>query len=444
MEGLGGTHWWDVDLNLLTRDMGLSAMRIAVDRVPGNLSQLVAAGVKVVASVWDPTISGARKVAKADGGHLNPTDYGKYADWIVNWIQNSPAQLYAFSPQNEPFFEPSYGGCIWTPQEMRDFLVVLSPKMDRCTRPCKIFWAENMVDRTFENKPFLELACNDPVAKKHADAFAVHGYLSDGFTPGNTNAQLWAFYAKLCKQYNVPLWQTEISGFANSWTGAFELAENIYMALRYGNVSLYTLWALNDGQGAVNEGYAVIAEGRPTSRFYACAVMYRFIRPGAVRIKTVGGENDLWTMAFWHPAENTLTLTFLNEGADKQVKLQGQLPSSFTVWRTSSGENCVQAGTVSPQNDITIKGNAITTLHGTGYTPSVAVSPDPGRFEQRPGFGSGALTVCGSRDAAPWWVLQLNGASVGRGRHSTIVNGLFLDADVLRRRNGQAAVMIMR
>jgi len=81
-------------------------------------------GAKVFASPWSPP---ARMKTNGNiiGGKLIPDSgaaYGKYLNDFALYMAANGAPLYAVSVQNEPDWNPSYEGCVWTGTEMRDFL----------------------------------------------------------------------------------------------------------------------------------------------------------------------------------------------------------------------------------------------------------------------------------------------------------------------------------
>ena len=88
--------------------------------------------LKFIFTVWSPPSSMKVKVENntrligtphpfgtKQGGALDPTKYGAYANYLADGIrlyQNEGINLYALSPQNEPFFVQSFNSC-WYKQE---------------------------------------------------------------------------------------------------------------------------------------------------------------------------------------------------------------------------------------------------------------------------------------------------------------------------------------
>ena len=88
--------------------------------------------LKFIFTVWSPPSSMKVKVENntrligtphpfgtKQGGALDPTKYGAFADWLNDGIQlyrNEGIEPYAISPQNEPFFVQSFNSC-WYKQE---------------------------------------------------------------------------------------------------------------------------------------------------------------------------------------------------------------------------------------------------------------------------------------------------------------------------------------
>jgi glucuronoarabinoxylan endo-1,4-beta-xylanase len=128
--------------------IGLSIIRAFMDPNGGsygkntpswaNKQGAVARGAKVFATPISPPAAFKSNGSVKDGGTLLPDHYGSWADMIVDFI-NEAAQngvpLHAVSIQNEPNFGPDYESCIYSPQEMVEFLKVLGPKVTQLINP---------------------------------------------------------------------------------------------------------------------------------------------------------------------------------------------------------------------------------------------------------------------------------------------------------------------
>ncbi len=287
--------------------------------------------------------------------------------------------LYALSMQNEPAFDEPYNSCVYDATRYRDVFKVFGPRVHGTYPDVKLFGAEHMLAHwgTFEGQLF-----QDPLAREHIGAFAVHGY-SDGVHPTPTSSAVlkWQQAARNVDPSGKGLWMTETSGYSDSWTDAFHLAEMIYAGLRHGHMSAWVWWQLSEN--TTNSVYVFMYNGNPTKRYYVHKQYARYVRPDAVMIGApVSGDDLVFAAAFYHAQQHTLAIVLLNaNSASRTVTLSGSDLPSFQSYRTSSSENCVSAGAVT--TSVTLPASSITTLYGTGYNPSTPViDPATGRVNR--------------------------------------------------------------
>jgi O-glycosyl hydrolase len=169
-------------------------------------------------------------------------------------------------------------------------------------------------------------------------------------------------------------WMTETSGYTEAWEkvgtkpGALNLALDIHAALYYGNISAWVWW--QGSQGTLDE--FSLMSGTSTGKKYSISKhFYRYIRPGAVRVKSTTADPDFFVTAYENQAKGTQTIIIINSGStDKAVSLTGTgLPTTFKMYRTNFGtENClfikdVSSGTVS---SFAVPAKSIVTLQAGG------------------------------------------------------------------------------
>lgn len=286
--------------------------------------------------------------------------------------------LYALSMQNEPAFDEPYNSCIYSPTRYRDVFKVFGPRVHATYPNVKLFGTEHMLANwgTMEGQ-----IITDSLAKAHMDAFAVHGY-SDGVhpTPASSAVNLWKRAATNTTGAKRPLWMTETSGYFDTWTDCFHLAEMMYAAVRHGRLAAWVWWQLSEPSS--NE-YAMMNSGQPSKRAYIHKHFAKFMRPEAVMIGApLTGDSLVFAIAVHHRANQTLSVLLLNAASgSRTVNLSttlGTLPQ-FTVYRTSASENCASAGTAT--GSVTLPASTVTTLFATGYNPPVSVvDPATGRI----------------------------------------------------------------
>lgn len=356
--------------------------------------------LKFIATVWSPpadlkwecvlTWAGdanatrnAGIVSTKNGGTLNPNKYTEYADWLKANIQlykDAGVDLYGLGLQNELMFREPYNSCMYTSAWYNDMVNAVVPKIKANFPNVKIYGSENMLDMegSDANWPVFYHAGikKDATTTANIDVLAVHGY-SDGIAPstGSALAKMWTNHTEqFSKPMNKQVWMTETSGYTESWEttgtkpGALNLAMDMHAALFYGNITAWVWW--QGSQGTMDE--FSLMSGTTTGKKYSVSKhYYRYIRPGAVRVKGTTTDPDFFVTAYENQAKGTSTIVIINAGsADKAVSLTGDgIPATFTMYRTNSAtENCklikdVNSGAA---NSFAVPARSIVTLQAGG------------------------------------------------------------------------------
>jgi O-glycosyl hydrolase len=370
-------------------------LKAAADKFGVNLKNIVTvwsppADIKWQCSfTWAGDANATRNpgvVSTKNGGTLNPDKYAEYADRLKTCIQSYKdvgVDLYAISLQNEPMFSQSFNSCTYTNAWYCELLNNVVPKIKSTWPNVKIFGAENMLEMEGKdiNWPvFYHSAIkNDASAKNNLDLLAVHGY-TDGVSPstGSELAKMWANHLEqFSKPMNKTVWMTETSGYVDSWEksgskpGALNLAMDICSGLIFGNMSGWVWWQGSE-LGSIGE-YNLMNGTTSGKKYYASKHYYRFVRPGAVRVKSTSDDSDIFVSAFEHISKGTNTIVIVNAGAtDKSMSLEGAgLSAEFSIYLTTSGaDNCKLIGTVKSGagNSFVMPAKSIVTLQAGGDT----------------------------------------------------------------------------
>ncbi len=129
--------------------------------------------------------------------------------------------------------------------------------------------------------------------------------------------------------YDKPYWVAEMGGGRPQWlagqngtpgNGAMRVAQNIHNAVVWGNVSAYVYWQALGGGRPTPGGSDLLGSTFDVSQKPSAAYRHfsRYVRPGAVRVKTtptaIGTDDELMTSdaldvsAFVHAADRTVTV----------------------------------------------------------------------------------------------------------------------------------------
>lgn len=345
--------------------------------------------LKFVYTVWTPpssmkctvnSVQAGQKPCTANpdglknGGTLDPSKYGDFAQWLIQGVKNyadAGVDLYALSPQNEPYFVESYNSCVYdiTPSKLNSYSRMISavaPVVKQAYPNVKIFGTENMLG--LEGQQWFYSAYMDAPAWDHFDVLAYHGY-QDGVAPTGSSqlAQYWTYVrTNWGEPHNKASWMTETSGYVDTWgstNGARTLGYAIYSALFFGHASAWIWWQGSElgaapGQYNLMQGTTVLSK-----RYYVSKQFYRYIRPGAKMVQATSSDSSLFVVAFTHSTMGAFTVVAINTSSqDKSLTLGGaDIPATFDGYRTSATEDCVSIGSVT-NGTITVKADSITTL----------------------------------------------------------------------------------
>ncbi|HLF35527.1 MAG TPA: hypothetical protein VI583_14885, partial [Cyclobacteriaceae bacterium] len=249
-------------------------------------------------------------------------DFAEYcAGYCETFKKETGVDLYAIGLQNEPEFVEPYNSCVYNPEQMREALRAVGAEFRKRGITTKIYLPEVLPQQHHVDE-FFNTINDDTETRNYADIFAIHNYDADGINVGGAGAREWEEFYRLANSVHPAkqLWMTETSGHANNWEGAMLLAANIYNALYYGNLNAWCWWAFADNKSS--EVFGILIDGKPTGRYIASKHYYKYVRPGAVRIKATTGDPNLLALAFRDSGENPWVSILINKAKEtKEVRL---------------------------------------------------------------------------------------------------------------------------
>ena len=185
--------------------------------------------VRFTFSTWSPPAwmkdgNRATELYPASQGKLKSEHYQHYADYLADFCEaynKAGIPIYAVSPSNEPGYAAPWNSCLWTPQEMGDFIQHnLLPTLQKRNLEVKVLFGENPAWSTvFDRLKMISSAdFVNNVLQTHADMpekniiAAGHGYvLPDTIPlPAELRRPPIVPFEEASKR-NIPMWVTEIS-----------------------------------------------------------------------------------------------------------------------------------------------------------------------------------------------------------------------------------------
>ncbi len=296
---------------------------------------------------------------------LEPYYYDEFAESMVAVVKlfrdRADIELDAIGPQNEPAFNEPYPSAVLSPEKYAELAAIIGEKFDREQINTPLSLPEQVFTQThYSMDEYIDALAANPVADRYTGMVATHGYQEDGIGEANPTFEGWRalWNSSQSCSYSKALWMTETNPQYRNWSSAISLAGAIHGALVYGNVSLWTLWSI--------EG-SLIDKGVPTASFYTCKNYYKFIRPGAVRIKTIDDHSDLMASAFIDTNNGFLTAVLINRGEEPlTVVVSGDsLPEPFNLYLTAENINFEQRGTYCPHQKLVLPASSVMTMVAT-------------------------------------------------------------------------------
>lgn len=185
--------------------------------------------VRFTFSTWSPPAwmkdgNRATELYPASQGKLKSEHYQHYADYLADFCEaynKAGIPIYAVSPSNEPGYAAPWNSCLWTPQEMGDFIQHnLLPTLQKRNLKVKVLFGENPAWSTvFDRLKMISSAdFVNIVLQTHADMpekniiAAGHGYVLPDTIPLPAELRRTPIvpFEEALKR-NIPMWVTEIS-----------------------------------------------------------------------------------------------------------------------------------------------------------------------------------------------------------------------------------------
>ena len=308
-----------------TSTLGCNIMRLYIPIGKNAWSQSLATakdakkrGLIVFASPWGQPAewktNGTSNAKNEDGtlGYLkkeNWADYAQYLEEYVQYLRKNGVELDAISIQNEPDWQATYAGCMWSANDIADFV-----KTYGRTISCKIMAPETLaVSDTYANA----LNKTDVL-----DCFDIYG--------GHQYGGVQSAYKNLAKK-GKEIWMTEylINWNENQSTSRnFDFSKDFFDFFRaintcmLGDFNAWIHYAAKRYYGFIGDGQNGTSNGSITKRGYIMAHFAKFVT-GMTRIDaTFGG---LEGSAYLSQTGDTIVAVMAN-ATDNAVDMTFDLP----------------------------------------------------------------------------------------------------------------------
>lgn len=319
-------------------------------------------GLIVFASPWGQPAewkTNGTSNAKNDDDELgylkkeNWADYAQYLEDYVQYMRSNGVELDAISIQNEPDWQASYAGCLWSASDIASFVKTYGP-----TISCKVMAPET-------------LAVSDSYANALNSTDVLNGFDIYG---GHQYGGIQSAYKKLAAK-GKELWMTEylINWNENQPSNRnFDFSKDFFDFFRAINVCMlgdFNAWvhyAAKRYYGLLGDGQMGTTSGVVTKRGYIMAHFARFVT-GMTRVDASFG-GGLEGSAYLSLTGDTVIAVMANS-SDASVSLTLDLPfytlggKMYTTSKTSNfsstnlapeSETCRPVATIAPQSVTTV------------------------------------------------------------------------------------------
>lgn len=295
--------------------------------------------LKVIAAPW--TCPKWMKVKSLDNqipydswtsGQLNPFYYKDYAAYFVKWVQafeSEGIKIYAVTPQNEPLNRGNSASLFMGWNEQRDFIkTALGPAFEAAGLTTKIYCFDHNYnyDNMSEQKSYPTKIYADKETSSYVAGAAFHNYGGNKSELMNVH-QLYPDKELLFTETSIGTWNSGRDLDARLIDDMKEVAlgtvNNWCRGVIVWNLMLDSdLGPNRDGgcqtcYGAVdidNTNYEKIVRN---SHYYIIAQMSAVVKPGAVRIGTLGYKPEGTTFAAFKNSDGSYAFVLANDNDKK-------------------------------------------------------------------------------------------------------------------------------
>lgn len=188
---------------------------------------------------------------------LLPENYQNYANYLkafCNAMSDRGAPVYAVSIQNEPNGHVGYDGCIWTPEEMRDFF----KQVGSFTTGTKGWGGGKAQPRVLamngESMHTVEIndaAMNDPASRAGIDMLGRHlyGYKMQGKMANLYGKEIWMSEYNMNENHNM---RDEKNDY--TWNYVWLFMNAVDLSIRLNNENAFIWWTSKRWYSLIGEG----------------------------------------------------------------------------------------------------------------------------------------------------------------------------------------------
>ncbi|MFB3881246.1 MAG: hypothetical protein ACE149_08275 [Armatimonadota bacterium] len=290
----------------------------------------------------------------ADDG-VTLSDSNAFAEMAASYVQwarkEAGIRFTLFGPSNETDIGPPEGPLV-SPEAFVALAELLIEKLDaRGLEDIRLVVAEQAHHDLSYVSRFLE----HPKLMERIAVFGMHKY-------GDSGAADVVEAVRASGYPDCKVWMTEYGDLdqtgAREWPVAWAIFRRLMGILEDGLTGAL-IWDAFDNHHDHDERwtiYGLLRSGQrvytPKKRYFACKHIYRFVRPGFLRVGASSTCESIRALAFASPDGADLTVVGMNEATDdvritiRGANIDNRLSSKVDFHRTTASDDCVRVCTI--------------------------------------------------------------------------------------------------
>lgn len=368
IDGFGGSSAWcgkysDDLMDAIYKNgkdqLGFTILRSRIDPDKkwadeiSNIQKAKARGAITFATPWSPPKAMKTNGDVNNGGEIKSGEWGNFADYLNEFIDQAGEDLDIISLQNEPDWTTDYESCRWNGNQFRDFCKEHAQKLGRPV----------MIGETVGfNRSITDPTLDDPDAEKNVAYVGGHHY---GSQPRSYTKAI-----DLGKKVWMTEWNIDCTEADPNYSGGMELSKQVLDCL-HSDYNAYVYWWMTwNGNGIISTA------GKPNKNGYLLSMFARWIRPGFYRVEaTYNPQSGVYVVAFKGAQNVIVALNNSTSSKNQSFTFSNATVEMVQKYTTSETKNVAIEGAITATNNefsTSLDARSVTTLVSEG---SVAVAP---------------------------------------------------------------------
>jgi O-glycosyl hydrolase len=288
-------------------------------------------------------------------------EFAEFCEAYLQYMKQEGISIHGLSIQNNPYFGQPYSSCVYRDSSYIATLNKVGQRIVNKKFETNLLFNEDIID-IVRFKNFMKSFAINSEANKFKKIAAIQGYQTGGIFASSISPSSFNSMQKIFNNYDptLKIYSTE--------AGDEFFPVNIINSLKHGKVSAWLYFSpiySPDYGGLLNNDL---------SKKYNYQVLKHFsknINQGAIQVACEATENDLYSVAFQHNKNKTLTIVLVNDNPteSKTVKLSfdesQQVPKYFAQVVSQQPSIMYQSkGIIANTDLITLPPQSIVTIIG--------------------------------------------------------------------------------